>query len=56
MSALPRGAAPTEHELRAILARHRGNIAAVGRELGKERMQIHRWLKRYGIQIDEFRD
>jgi transcriptional regulator with GAF, ATPase, and Fis domain len=52
---LARGAAPTEQELRAILARHRGNIAAVGRELGKERMQIHRWLKRYGIVIDEFR-
>ena len=54
--ALPRGAAPSEEELRALLARHRGNIAAVGRELGKERMQIHRWLKRYGIHIDEFRD
>jgi DNA-binding NtrC family response regulator len=55
--ALPGSArgAPTESALRELLARHRGNIAAVGRELGKERMQIHRWLKRYNIDIEEFR-
>jgi transcriptional regulator with GAF, ATPase, and Fis domain len=47
---------PTEDELRALLDRHRGNVAAVGRELGKERMQVHRWMKRYGISIDEYRD
>lgn len=46
---------PTEAALRDMLARHRGNIAAVGRELGKERMQIHRWLKRYGIDVNEYR-
>jgi DNA-binding NtrC family response regulator len=50
------GGAPTERELREILARHRGNIAAVGRELGKERMQVHRWLKRYAIDINDYRD
>ena len=48
-------AAPTEVELRAILQRHRGNIAAVGRELGKERMQVHRWLKRYSIDVNDYR-
>ncbi len=47
---------PTEHKLRALLAKQRGNIAAVGRELGKERMQIHRWIKRYAINIDDYRD
>jgi transcriptional regulator with GAF, ATPase, and Fis domain len=46
---------PTEHELRAMLERHRGNIAAVGRELGKERMQIHRWLKKYNIDLAQYR-
>jgi transcriptional regulator with GAF, ATPase, and Fis domain len=46
---------PTEDELRILLQRHRGNIAAVGRELGKERMQIHRWLKRYNIDLSEYR-
>ena len=51
-----RRAAPTAEELRALLTRHRGNVAAVGRELGKERMQVHRWMKRYAISIDEYRD
>lgn len=49
-------AAPSEQDLRELLHRHGGNIAAVGRELGKERMQIHRWLKRYGIHPAEYRD
>ena len=56
ISTAGRSQAPDEAELRALLVRHRGNIAAVGRELGKERMQIHRWLKRYGIDIEDFRD
>ncbi len=51
-----RGETPTEGELRELLFRHRGNIAAVGRELGKERMQVHRWLRRYGIEIDPYRE
>jgi transcriptional regulator with PAS, ATPase and Fis domain len=48
-------AAPTEAELREVLQRHKGNVAAVGRELGKERMQVHRWLKKYGISLDDYR-
>ena len=51
----PRTGVPTEEELRSLLAHHRGNVAAVGREFGKERMQIHRWMKRYGINVDEYR-
>jgi transcriptional regulator with GAF, ATPase, and Fis domain len=47
--------APNEQELRALLTRHDGNIAAVGRELGKARMQVHRWLKRYGIDLGQYR-
>jgi transcriptional regulator with GAF, ATPase, and Fis domain len=50
-----RRGAPTEQELRDLLNRHRGNVAAVGRELGKERMQVHRWLKKYGISLDDYR-
>jgi transcriptional regulator with GAF, ATPase, and Fis domain len=46
---------PTDDELRALLAAHGGNVAAVGRELGKARMQIHRWMKRYGIHVEDFR-
>jgi len=59
-SADPRGAqagagTPDENALRSLLAKHRGNIAAVGRELGKERMQVHRWLKRYDIDVEPYR-
>lgn len=54
-AASARNAAPTEEELRGLLTLHRGNVAAVGRALGKERMQIHRWMKRYGIDVGEYR-
>ncbi|MET0409772.1 MAG: Fis family transcriptional regulator, partial [Polyangiaceae bacterium] len=46
---------PNERELRALLERHKGNIAAVGRDLGKARMQVHRWLKRYNIDLTQYR-
>jgi DNA-binding NtrC family response regulator len=46
---------PSEQALRELLTRHHGNIAAVGRELGKERVQVHRWLRRYGIDVGEYR-
>jgi DNA-binding NtrC family response regulator len=47
--------APTESTLRDLLTRHRGNVAAVGRELGKARMQIHRWMRRYDIDVTDYR-
>jgi transcriptional regulator with AAA-type ATPase domain len=47
--------APGRDDLLRLLERHQGNVAAVGRELGKARMQIHRWLKRYSIDINDFR-
>jgi DNA-binding NtrC family response regulator len=47
--------APSEEELRRLLHLHRGNIAAVGAALGKHRMQVHRWLRRYDIDINDFR-
>ncbi len=50
-----RGSAPSDAELRALLEKHRGNVAAVGRDLGKARMQVHRWLERFGIDVDEYR-
>jgi DNA-binding NtrC family response regulator len=50
-----RPGAPDEAGLRDLLAEHRGNIAAVARSLGKERMQVHRWLKRYAIDVEAYR-
>ncbi len=47
---------PTEDELRELLRAEGGNVAAVGRRLGKARMQIHRWMKRFSIDIDDFRE
>lgn len=46
---------PGALRLRELLERHQGNVAAVGRELGKARMQIHRWMKKHGIDINDFR-
>ena len=51
----PLPSVPTEDEVRAMLLHHRGNIAAVSRAFGKERMQIHRWMKRYGINAADYR-
>jgi DNA-binding NtrC family response regulator len=36
-------------ELEHLLGEHRGNVAAVARALGKDRVQIRRWLARYGL-------
>jgi DNA-binding NtrC family response regulator len=46
---------PTEEQLRSLLLHYRGNVAAVGRALGKARMQIHRWMDRYGIEVEDYR-
>src|SRR5262249_20833989 len=35
-------------ELERLLAEHNGNLAAVSRALGKDRVQVRRWLRRYG--------
>jgi transcriptional regulator with PAS, ATPase and Fis domain len=37
------------------LARHQGNISAVARALRCTRMQVHRWLKRWQIDAEQFR-
>lgn len=36
--------------LLALLEQHRGNVSEVARAMGKARMQIHRWMRRYGIE------
>jgi transcriptional regulator of acetoin/glycerol metabolism len=48
-----------EDELRgrlvALLSQHGGNISAVGRDLGKARVQVHRWLRRFGLRVEDYR-
>jgi DNA-binding NtrC family response regulator len=39
----------------ALLSQHHGRVADVARAMGKARMQIHRWVQRYGIDLESFR-
>jgi DNA-binding NtrC family response regulator len=49
------GAAPTAEGLRALLLEHHGNVSAVARALGKDRVQIHRWMRLHGISPEQYR-
>ena len=37
------------------LTRSAGNVSEVARAMGRTRMQIHRWMKRFGIDPESFR-
>ena len=50
-----RAQAPDEVTMRELLTRHHGNITAIARELRKDRVQVHRWLKKYNLTPEEFR-
>ncbi|AUX25774.1 sigma-54 dependent transcriptional regulator [Sorangium cellulosum] len=52
---LPPRTAPGEKALRQLLVQHQGNVAAVARVLGRDRVQVHRWMKRYNMNVDDFR-
>ncbi len=54
-SEVVKGNPPTEEALRGLLQLHHGNLSAVARELRKERMQVHRWARRFGIVIADYR-
>ncbi len=40
----------------ALLQEHRGNVTAVARAMGKAPAQIHRWMHRFQIDPDTFRE
>ena len=42
-------------ELARLLREHKGNVSAVARAMGKARMQIQRWIKRFRIDPETFR-
>jgi DNA-binding NtrC family response regulator len=56
-----RGRPPAEGDQRArdelvrLLTEHGGNISAVARAMGKARVQIRRWCRRFGIDPDAYR-
>ena len=39
----------------ALLEQHKGNISYVARDMGKARMQIHRWMQRFDLARHTFR-
>jgi DNA-binding NtrC family response regulator len=39
----------------ALLTQHRGNLSAIARELGRDRVQVRRWLRRFRIDEQMFR-
>jgi transcriptional regulator with GAF, ATPase, and Fis domain len=54
----PPGSAPDDElgrQLLALLQEHKGNVSAVARVLGKKRMQVYRWVTRYGLDPERFR-
>ena len=53
----PRALTPEQaarrEELCALLAEHGGNISEVARRMGKDRVQIRRWIRSFGIALDK---
>jgi len=50
---------PSQEELRgqliALLEKHNGNVSHVARDMGKARVQIHRWMQKLAIEVDDYR-
>ena len=44
-----------KRELLLQLESHRGNVSDVAQAMGKKRMQVHRWMRRFGVQAHVFR-
>ncbi|MBI4510559.1 MAG: sigma 54-interacting transcriptional regulator [Deltaproteobacteria bacterium] len=42
--------------LLVLLKEHKGNLSSISRMIGKAPAQIRRWLKRYGIDAEKFRE
>ena len=47
--------ARTRRELLALLAQHQGNVTEVAKAMGKARMQVQRWIKKFDIDASTFR-
>jgi transcriptional regulator with GAF, ATPase, and Fis domain len=51
----PREVAPTRDELCAALERYGGNVARVAEHYARDRQQVYRWARRYGVDLDAYR-
>jgi len=47
--------AERREQILALMRAHGGNVTAVAKQMGKARMQVQRWLKRYAINPTSFR-
>ena len=47
---------PDAAELEALIRKFRGNMMRVARELDRKPALVYRWAKRFGLNVDEFRD
>lgn len=52
----PRNPDELRERLVSLLQQHRGNATLVARSMNKSRVQIYRWLKMLGIDLNEFRE
>jgi DNA-binding NtrC family response regulator len=52
---IPRDPEGLRQCLIALLEQHQGNVSGVARELGKARFQVHRWMQRFGLDPNDFR-
>jgi len=55
-AAKPSRTTPSREELVALVQKHRGNVQAVSREVGRSRMQVYRWLEQYDIDLADHRE
>src|SRR5262249_25602332 len=55
LSALDQDQAHLRHRLVEELKAHGGNVSRVARSMGKARMQIQRWMRRFGLEAEAFR-
>jgi DNA-binding NtrC family response regulator len=59
VTAVPKETSAEDLKLRESLAHaltaHQGNVSEVARAMGRTRMQIHRWMRRFGIDPASYR-
>lgn len=53
---MERGPVPSVEELRSLLARHKGIVTDIAKEMRRSRAQVYRWLEQRGLDPDRFRD
>jgi DNA-binding NtrC family response regulator len=55
LSGMDAGSIARRERLDGLLSEHRGNVTQVARALGKPRMQVYRWVVRYGLVLSTYR-